>query len=122
MTEENAWTRECWSANDEDFNCVSLADLLNENEDLKPGDTVYRAQAIKPDPTGYVHARDVIELLVERAWDDGGEYAEGWPDIGKEEEEELNQLLESWIRKHCPTTTWWRVKDSTPYVLTESDF
>ncbi|WP_186382210.1 hypothetical protein [Pseudomonas aeruginosa] len=75
MTEENAWTGECWAANDEDFNCVSLADLLNENEDLKPGDTVYRAQAIKPDPTGYMHARDVIELLGERAWDDGGEHA-----------------------------------------------
>lgn len=122
MTEQQLWSGECWSTNDEEFNCLDLAELLNENDELRPGDTIYRGEAVKPDPASYVDASDVIELLGERAHDDGGEYTDGWPDVSREAEAELEQLLKEWVRKHCSPTPFYRVKSTAPYVLTPQDF
>lgn len=122
MTEQQTEACECWSANDEDFSCLGLDELLNENDELKPGDTVYRGEAVRPDPTSYVDANDVIEMLGERAYDDAGDHADGWPCVSKDAEGELNHLLAGWMQKHCPPPSFYRVKNSTPYVLTEADF
>ncbi|MNN20513.1 hypothetical protein D3C81_1337980 [compost metagenome] len=122
MTEQQTSAGDCWSANDEDFNHLELADLLSDNDELKPGDVVFRGEAIKPDPANYVDANDFIELLGERAYDDGGEHTDGWPDVSNEAQAELDQMLKEWVRKHCSPTPFYRVKNSMPYVLTAADF
>ncbi|OHS09335.1 hypothetical protein HMPREF3289_01320 [Pseudomonas sp. HMSC75E02] len=122
MTEQQTRTGECWSANDEDFTCFELAELLNDNDELKPGDVVFRGEAITPDPSSYIDADDVIELIGERAYDDAGDHADGWPDVSKEAEAELDQLLKEWMRKHCSHPPFYRVKNSIPYVLSAADF
>lgn len=122
MTEQQTADVECWSANDEDFSSLGLDELLNENDELKPGDVVFRGEAVRPDPTRYVDASDIIELLGERAYDDAGDHADGWPDVSKEAEAELDQLLKGWMHKHCSSPPFYRVKNSIPYVLTDADF
>lgn len=122
MTDKPTYSSECWSLNDEDYHWRDLADLLSDHDDLKPGDTVYKGVASNPDPAGYVAANDVIELLNERAYDEGGEYVDGWPQVSNEGQEQLNQLLKAWVNEHCPTPDFYRVLSSAPYVLTAADF
>lgn len=113
--------QECWSANNEDFNYEELSDLLDSNDDLKPGDTVYRAEAHPPKLKSLVDADWVIEQIGEMAYEIGGEYADDYPDVSKEQAAKLQALLEQWLSE-CPAPTFWQVRGSEPYVLTEGDF
>ncbi|MFA4971558.1 MAG: hypothetical protein WC683_03015 [bacterium] len=55
-----------------------------------------------PDPADAMpRALDIIEMMVECAGDEWGEIAEDWPEVSKEEEKELDDILEGWARKHC---------------------
>lgn len=121
MATENQSYSECWSSNGEDFNSDSLEDLLDINDHLEVGDTVWKADAVKPDPTSYVSASDVIELISERASDDGGEYAEDFPDVSKEAATELDELLAGWIKKHCAEPRFYLVLNPAEYTLTADD-
>ena len=115
-------TKECWSINNEDFNCESLAELLDENQgDIRPGQTVYRGTAKPPDARNLICADSVIEDVGQQAWDYGGEYAEDYPDVSPEHKAKLQALLESWLAE-CPAPRFYQVVDAKPYVLTESDF
>ncbi|WP_222833265.1 hypothetical protein [Pseudomonas sp. SC3(2021)] len=84
MSEESNFHEDTWSANDEMFNCDSLNELLNENDNLAVG--------------------DIIEMLGERAYDDVGEVAEDWPDVSAEARQELDAILGAWVSKHCAAT------------------
>lgn len=120
MPEETKSLDETWSANDEMFNCDSLGELLNENDELELGDKVWRGDKFPVDITGYVDASDIIEMLGERAYDDVGEVAEDWPDVSAEARLELDALLGAWVSKHC-TATFYRVRNIVEYKLTAED-
>lgn len=120
MPEELKTADEVWSANDEMFNCDSLDELLNENDELEVGATVWKGDKIPVDITGYVDAGDIIEMLGERAYDDVGEVAEEWPDVSAEARKELDALLGAWVSKHC-TATFYRVRNVVEYKLTAKD-
>lgn len=117
MSTEN----ECWSVNDEDFRHNTLGDLLDEECELLPGQTVYRGTAKSPDIKSFIDVDSVIENIGERAWDVGDEYADGYPDATPEHKAKLQKLLEDWLAE-CPAPTFYSVIDSQPYVLAESDF
>ncbi|WP_349616962.1 hypothetical protein [Azotobacter salinestris] len=121
MPTENQSPIECWSTNEEDFNSLSLDELIGSNEHLKVGDTVWKGEAVHPDPTSYIDAGDVIELIGGRAYDDCGEYAEDFPDVSGEAKAELDELLAGWIRKHCSTTSFYKVSNVVEYTLTAED-
>ncbi|WP_205690378.1 hypothetical protein [Comamonas serinivorans] len=114
----NTTMTECWSADNEDFSYESLGDLLDSHDDLKPGDVVYRADAHMPKLGQLIDADWVIEHIGERAYDIGGEYAEGYPECTKEQAAELQTLLEQWLSE-CPAPRFYSVKNSQPYTLTE---
>jgi len=111
---------ECWSHNNEDFNHETLGDLLDLH-DMQPGDTVYVGESVRPEVKDFINTLDVIENMGERAYDIGGEYAEDFPDITKEAEQELESLLIAWAEKHC-TINFWTVRNVKPYTLTAEDF
>jgi len=121
MPEEKRIPDETWSANEELFNCDSLGELLDENDDLEVGATVWKGEKIPIKTAGYVDAGDVIEMLGERAYDDVGEFAEDWPDVPDEARQELDSLLSEWISKHC-IATFYRVRNVVEYKLTPEDF
>ena len=120
MPEENKVHDETWSANDEMFNCDSLNELLNENDELAVGDTVWKGEKFPVNITGYVDAGDIIEMLSERAYDDVGEASEDWPDVSAEARQELDALLSAWVSKHC-TATFYRVRNVVEYKITAED-
>jgi hypothetical protein len=112
--------QECWSANQEDFIYETLGDLLDANDELEAGSTVYVGEAESPSYKQLCSADDVIEMMGERAYDVGGEWAEDFPDVTKEAVQELDALLLAWMQKHCHIN-FWTVNNVKPYVLTEED-
>lgn len=112
---------ECWSRDEENFSYQSLDDLLSTHDDLKPGDRVWLADAVRPDPNRLIDADDVTTTMGERAYDIAGEHAEDYPDVSTEAEGELNALLAAWINKNC-APTFWGVENVRPYVLSADDF
>lgn len=112
---------EVWSANDEDFNYCSLDELLNDFPELKVGDVVYKAEAESPNILSMVSGDDIFELIQERAYDYGGEWAEDWCYyLDKEQEAELNKLLIGWA-EGLPAVNFYQVGKSEEYKLTETD-
>lgn len=112
---------ECWSADQEDFAAQSIGELFDRNEELKPGDTVWVGEAVKPEPSQLIDADDIVTMMGERADDLVGEHADGYPDVDKEAEQELNTLLAGWIGKHA-RPNFWTVTNVKPYVLSADDF
>ncbi|ABM37586.1 hypothetical protein [Polaromonas naphthalenivorans] len=113
---------ECWSDDvNEDFNYDSLADLLGSNDELAVGDTVYVADAVIPDPATYINADDILEQMGERAREDGGEYAEDYPDVSADAKQSLDAFVKGWARKHCTPTNFYKVSKVRDYILTARD-
>lgn len=113
---------EAWSTNNEDFRFSSLEDLIDSNSgELEVGQTVYVGDGRKPKLSEFCDANDVIELMQNRGYDIGGEFADGFmDDVSMEEKQELNDLLTSWMEKHV-TINFYTVHDVREYVLTEVD-
>ena len=111
---------ECWSRDEEHFSYETLGELLDCNDDLQVGDTVYTGNGVTPDPAEWVDADDVIEQLACRAYDECGEFAETYPEVSKEATAELQTLLETWARKYC-TPTWYMVKNVREHEITFED-
>ncbi|WP_420994086.1 hypothetical protein ACKI2N_001830 [Cupriavidus sp. 30B13] len=113
---------EAWSTDDEEFRHHSLEELLEENDLLKVGDTVYLGQATYPDPAAFFDADDVLEMVGDRGADEGGEFADGYPDdLDEEATSQLDRFLQAWLRTHC-APRFFTVTNSRPYVLTAADF
>lgn len=111
---------ECWSADGSDFRYGSLADLLDCNDHLEVGDIVERGERSYTDPAEWVDADDVIENLACRGGDEGGEWAEDYPDITKQAKAELQDFLDQWARKYAKPT-FYGVRNVTEYTLTAED-
>ena len=111
----------CWSVDNEDFNNLTLGDLLDDHEDLKVGDTVYVGDATIPRASQLCDSSDVIEMMGDRASDIGGEYADDYPDVSSEAKAELDEFLAKWIGKHA-RPTFYTASNFRPYVLSADDF
>jgi len=111
----------CWSVDKEDFNSITLGDLLDDNDELRAGDTVYVGDATIPKTSHLCDAGDVIDTMRDRASDIGGEYAEDYPNVSNEAEAELNKFLSEWIGKHAHPT-FYTVSNVRPYILGAGDF
>jgi len=111
-----------WSRNNEDFMYTELGDLIDAEDDLHVGSVVYRGVPKRYEPSRFVPSADwVVEHMADRAYDDGGEWAEDWPTVSVEACEELESLLKEWAAKNCNPCTFWRIDKSEPYTITEED-
>jgi len=110
-----------WSANDEDFNCVELSDLINDNPELEPGDVVWKATINRPKISSMIDVNDIIEQMADRAYDIGGEWSEDWmSDVVENHSKSLKELLDKWS-KELPSPTFYEVGKSEEYIITALD-
>lgn len=113
---------ECWSADEENFSATSLGQLLDENDHLKAGDTVWVGVAQHPKPEQLFNSDWLIENMGEAAYDIAGEHGgEDYPDVTDDQVKELESLVADWIKRTCPPN-FWTVKGVRPYVLSVDDF
>lgn len=114
-----------YSVNDEDFNYTEISDLLNDYPELEVGSVIYLAEAKKPTIESLVDADDIIDLMIDRAYDYGGEYAESWcfdVSMQKNAKKTLNESIKRWAKKYLPAVDFYTVGKSDEYVLKEEDF
>lgn len=112
---------ECWSTNEEEYRWESLSELIEENEDIKAGDTIYQGTPDRPNPAGYIYdAGDCLEKMAEQAYDDIGEFAEDYPDPSDESKSLLDSLLKAWAREHC-RPHFYKVANVREYVIQPAD-
>ncbi len=117
-----------WSTDEETFNYdekYEAVDALYSYVDGKyipaqVGDKIYYGTAVALDVSNLIDADDIIEMLGERAWDNCGEFADGYPDVSKKERDLLDNYLKRWVKKYCKPT-FYNVKDIKEYVITEED-
>lgn len=114
--------KECWSVDGEEFTFDSLGDLLdNRGDELRPGHKVWRGTAKGPAMADLADANNVIEDIATRAYDFGGEFADGFPEVTPEHKAKLQTLLEQWLAE-CPSPRFYQVTNAKPYVLSCDDF
>ncbi|WP_069705228.1 hypothetical protein [Burkholderia seminalis] len=112
--------RVVWSRNNEDFTWDELDELLDTHDDLAVGDVVFIGEVAPIQTKHLCDADDVIEMIGERAYDEVGEYADGYPDVVPEARAELDALLAGWIEKHAKPT-FYSVVNVRQYVITAAD-
>jgi hypothetical protein len=122
LSTETVPAEECWSLDEAEFRYSSLCDLIDCNDgELHVGQTVYVADQVPADYESFFDADDLVDRLAEVAYDNHGEYAEGWPPTIKQEaKDEFNAFVAAWIEKHCPPS-FYGVENVRPYTLTEED-
>lgn len=114
-------TSKCWSLDCEDFNYESLGELIDAHSDLlEVGQVVYYGTLETPSAGEFLNVDSIIEQMGERAWDEYGEYADGYPDLNKDAIKELDEFLIAWGNKYCPPT-FHSVENIKEYTLTEDD-
>jgi hypothetical protein len=113
---------ECWSLNGEDnWQDIELSEFFSNHEgDIEVGQKIYVGEAEYPKPHQLFDTDDIVDLISERAYEIGGEFAEDFPDVKKEAIDELHEFLEKWIEKHCEIN-FYKVKNVREYVLTQDD-
>lgn len=112
-----------YSANDEDFNYTEISDLLNDFPEMAIGDVIYQAEAVKPNILKLIDTEDILDLIIDRAYDYGGEYADDFSyelRNDKKLQKKLEASLKRWA-KGLPEITFYSVGKSVEYVLTEKD-
>ena len=113
-----------YSANDEDFNYFEISDLLNDNPELVVGDIIYKAEAKKPNILDFIDVEDIYDLIIDRAYDYGGDYADDFSYELRNDKALQNKLkasLKRWA-KGLPAITFYSVGKSEQQTLTEEDF
>ncbi|AFI66762.1 gp45 [Burkholderia pseudomallei 1026b] len=90
------------------------------HDELAVGDVVFYGD-VEPIPiVRLCDANDVIDMIGDRAYDEVGEAADGYPDIAPEAKAELETLLSGWIEKHAKPT-FYSVVNVSEYVITAAD-
>lgn len=112
-----------WSTNQEDFNHQSLGEALeslDNDGDLTEGRIIWFGECVRPDPTKYICAADILETIGNAAYDDGGEHAEDYPTVSNQAEAKLDAFLSAWLTKHCQPN-FWMVENVKEYIVTAAD-
>lgn len=107
----------CYSTNGEDFNYTEIEDAIEsafDDPDLPIGTvvTIDEGDAI-PWKAGDFADGFPVETLANSAYDEAGEYADGWPNCTKEQESDLAQRIKSavnqWADDHGLQPRFYRV-------------
>lgn len=124
QTERNATAdvRTVWSKDSEFFTCDGLDELLDMHDDLAVGDVVHVGEVAPLEQRHLCDADDVLDTMADRAYDQCGETADGYPyDIVNDEgKAALNALLSEWIERHAKPT-FYSVINVREHVITAAD-
>ncbi|OVE49412.1 hypothetical protein [Chromobacterium violaceum] len=114
----NTQPRQVWSRNGETFQADSLHELINDYE-LGPG-SVAHVGDVQEHGTDWIDANDVIEQIANRGADEGGEFADDFPDVSAEAKAELDEFLKRWQAEHC-VANFFLVVNVRHHTITEAD-
>lgn len=92
----------------------------NYSDSVEVGQVVYFGDAVANTAGEYLNVDSIIEQMGERAYDECGECAEGYPDVSPDAIKELDELLISWGNKYC-TPNFHVVENIREYTLTKDD-
>ncbi len=110
MNNEKVYSRDGEVYDDLDL----IMDELCNYEDLNIGDTVeiYEAVAVKAKHSDFIHGFQIIEGMMEQAYDEHGEWSENYlDDLGREKVKELELLVINWLNKNTSAPTFYKVTD-----------
>jgi hypothetical protein len=119
----SASERLAWSIDAENFlyDCKEEAiEACDHSDTLTVGRAIDFGEVITFDPAKWCDSGDVIDVLIDRAGDAGGEWAEDYPDVSKEACAELDAFLSTWLRKYC-TPHFYGIKKAKEYLITQED-
>lgn len=89
----------CWSVDNENFS-DDYGTVVDQA--ISEGYTkIFEGTQVKQSPSYYMPSfADILDDIDQRAYDDGGEYSEGFTDVSEEAKEELDNLLKAWAEKY----------------------
>ncbi|ECS8865268.1 hypothetical protein C2Y26_23635, partial [Salmonella enterica subsp. enterica serovar Enteritidis] len=116
----------CCSVDDETFNSATF--LTREEAIIyavkefepEPGAVIHIARASHPDLSELFDVDDLTEGAASRAYEFGGEYADGFPELSVEEKKELERLILSYLKPIVPVN-FYRVDESEAHTITFAD-
>lgn len=83
-------------------------EAVAEGIDAYGGEPFYVIEGEVPHASRFLpSALNLIEAMNESARDEAGDCAEDFPDVGKDAEKELDDLLRAWASKHIPNVPFW---------------
>lgn len=99
----------CISTNEESFfgEYESQEDALREainQERVEAGQKLWIGQTAERKASNYVGLDSLVEGMAERAYEEVGEAAEGWPDLSPEDQEKLEKLIGDFLNEHSPVS------------------
>jgi hypothetical protein len=109
-----------WSENEEDWHAESLCELLNGNDNLKAGDSVWFGKAANPSPLAFISADRIIEQMGEMACEEYGEHADDYPIVVAAAKDALDAFLSKWVTDNCPAH-FFRITEVTEHILTAEE-
>lgn len=116
----------CCSVDDETF---SGGTFLTREEAIiyavkefepEPGAVIHIARTSHPDLSELFDVDDLTEGAACRAYEVGGDYAEGFPELSVEEKQNLESLILSYLQPLVPIN-FFRVQESEPHTITLAD-
>lgn len=122
---QNAPKFDSYSINGEDFQEGEASDALQDLYDgcqLEIGTEYRLGVAEKPDPADFFDVDQLIEQMQERAYDVGGEFAEGYlTDLTEEQVRDLDGVVKAWLSSVKPSVTFFNVKEIQTFKVTQED-
>lgn len=106
-----------YSTNNEEFNYTEISEALEYAWDLDEDAslfTIYEGEVYKKTASSYAPS-DLTENLSEIAYEEAGEFAEGWPSATNEQSLELQaaikKTIDEWADKHKLQPTFFTVRN-----------
>lgn len=90
----------CYSTDEEVYQYETLGeamDAIDGDFGLEDGQIIYEGDAVRRTPSHYFRMDHLLDNMSERANDEGGEWADGFPSLTKEKHDELDALIKGWL-------------------------
>ena len=110
-----------YSRNKEDYPYDGIDEALEaiDNEsDLEPGLTIYQGDKVQHVASEFFCIDSLCEDMQERAYDEGGECADDFPDLSKAQTAELETLVKTWLDANVKVR-FWTVENAVAITVTE---
>ena len=110
-----------WSYDGETFNYDSVEELLDNECYAELGDTVYYGEVAEITMEDLVSGHTIMESVQEAAYDLGGEFAEYYPEMTREQIADLKKVVVGWFRENVSEPNFFKVRNVKQYEITEDD-
>ena len=122
LTEADRTEDTVWSEDGETFH--SEQDII-ESLDFPENDSVlviYKGVKVSRKHNDYFNANSIIEDIQESAFNDVGDFAEGYlTELSLQDIKQLQYMLSKWLDKNAAQPLFYAVKNVTPIQITKED-